>query len=187
MMKEIKFKKIKLSKKYLIKDDMYCKQSYALPVSQYIAISLKGMKLSKYLNQRKTETRYALSKIVNKRKFVANGNISKLKNENYELTSYYKGEIKNGKADGWGIEVLISPPVRIYQDHTVVQYYEGEWKKGKRNGYGECYDYHPLLGPTEQWKAEDQIDKIYICQDDDNDIYSGNSYKGIWKDGIIKR
>ena len=187
MMKEIKFKKIKLSKKYLIKDDMYCKQSYALSLNKYISITLKDMQLSEVSKKRKTETRYVSSNIINKRKFVAEGNINKLKNLNYELTSYYKGEIKNGKADGWGIEVLISPPVRIYQDHTVVQYYEGEWKKGKRNGYGECYDHHPLLGSALQSYAEGQREKIYICQDDDNDIYSGNSYKGIWKDGIIKR
>tara|TARA_B100001250_G_scaffold178562_1_gene153472 strand:+ start:877 stop:1410 length:534 start_codon:yes stop_codon:yes gene_type:complete len=177
-MKEIKFKKIKLSKKYLVKNDPHCKNSYALSLYKYISITLKDMQLSEVSKKRKTEARYG------SRALIAKKNKKKIG----KLISYYKGELKNGKADGWGVEVLISPPVRIYKDHTVVQYYEGEWKKGKRNGYGECYDHHPLLGPAHQIYAEGQREKIYICQDDDNDIYyRGSSYKGNWKDGIMKK
>ena len=176
--------KIKISKKYLIEDDPYCKMSFALPVKQYIAISLKGMELSKVGNIRKTQSRF-ISKWIRIRgaKFSFKGGIDKPKKKEDELISYYKGETKNGKAEGSGVEVLISPINKIYPDHTVVQYYEGEWKNGKRNGYGECYDYHPLIGYAQSQFVEGQTDKIFICQDDEGSFYSGNSYKGNWKDG----
>ena len=176
-------KKIKLSKKYFYKDP-YCKASYDLPVKQYISISLKDMELAKIGNQRKTQPRYESKQIrIKGAKFSFKGDIDKPKKKEDELISYYKGETKNGKAEGFGIEILISPINKIYPDHTVVQYYEGEWKNGKRNGYGECYDYHPLIGYAQSQFAEGQTDKIFVCQDDEGSFYSGNSYKGNWKDG----
>ena len=45
-----------------------------------------------------------------------------------------KGINKGKKANGWGIELLISPG---WDQTTIEEYYEGEWKNGKRDGYGE--------------------------------------------------
>ena len=57
--------------------------------------------------------------------------------------SYYRGDIKKGKANGWGVEIIYAPFVLSYE---IDEYYEGEWKNGERNGYGEEYNYYPPIG-----------------------------------------
>ncbi len=57
--------------------------------------------------------------------------------------SYYRGDIKKGKANGWGVEIIYTPFVLSYE---IDEYYEGEWKNGERNGYGEEYNYYPPIG-----------------------------------------
>ena len=57
-MKEIKFKKIKLPKKNLVKDDPLSKNSYLISIQKYVSITLKGMELSEISKKRKTEARY---------------------------------------------------------------------------------------------------------------------------------
>ena len=185
-MKEIKFKKIKLPKKNLIKDDPLSKNSYSISIQKYVSITLKDMEFSEVSNKRKTETRYGPRALIyNKKTEKKEGKFF------YKLVSYYKGELKNGKANGWGVEVLKYQPDRIvnptyYPNHEVVQYYEGEWKNGRRNGYGECYDHHPLLGSTYQDQADGQIIKMIVYQDETGFYSGGYVYKGNWKNGIIE-
>ena len=57
--------------------------------------------------------------------------------------SYYRGDIKKRKANGWGAEIIHTQFVLSYE---IDEYYEGEWKDGKRNGYGEVYNYYPPVG-----------------------------------------
>ena len=182
-MKEIKFKKIKLPKKNLVKDDPLSKNSYLISIQKYVSITLKGMELSEISKKRKTEPRYGPSGLIyNKKDEKKEGKFF------YKLVSYYKGELKNGKANGWGVEVLKYQPDRIvnptyYPNHEVVQYYEGEWKDGRRNGYGECYDHHPLLGTAQQFEVDGRRIQMTVFQDETG-FYSGGSYKGNWKNGI---
>ena len=135
-MKEIVFKKIKLSKKNLVDNDPFCKNSYLISIQKYVSITLKDMEFSEVSNKRKTETRYGSRALIyNKKTEKKEGKFF------YKLVSYYKGNLKNGKADGWGIEVLKYQPDRIvnptfYPNHEVVQYYEGEWKNNMKHGYG---------------------------------------------------
>ena len=50
--------------------------------------------------------------------------------------------------------------------------------KRKRDGYGECYDYHPLIGPAVQDHPYDTKAKMYF-----QEWVEGKVYKGYWKKG----
>ena len=181
-MNKIKFKKLKFPDKNL-EEDPFCKKSYLITIKKYLSIVLKDMKPSEVSNKRKTEARYGRSALIYNKKTE-----KKEGKHFYKLVSYYKGDLKDGKAHGWGIEVLKYQSDRIvnptpYPNHEVVQYYEGEWKKGKRHGYGECYDHHPLIGTASQYQVEGDYIQMSICQDEDG-LYSGHSYKGMWVSGI---
>ena len=99
-----------------------------------------------------------------------------------KYVSYYKGESKNGKANGWGIEILkYNEPLSV----EVEQYYEGEWKNGERHGYGEEYDHYPPIGPIDDpnWldvistKSKPKI-KIAKYKLETSTYYRGNWLKG---------
>ncbi len=99
---------------------------------------------------------------------------------NIKWVSFYSGKVKNKKANGWGIEIIMET-----FNPTVNEYYEGEWKNGKRDGYGECYNYHPLIGePVVFDDPYDTKPRMYFLEED------GEVYKGYWKNGkkvLIKK
>ena len=87
--------------------------------------------------------------------------------------SFYSGKVKNKKANGWGIEIITET-----FDPTILEYYEGEWKNGKRDGYGECYNYHPLIGPM-QYEGDFSYTKPKMYEVKGFE----EVYKGFWKKG----
>lgn len=57
--------------------------------------------------------------------------------------SYFKGQIKNKKKTGKGLEIILQ--VQNYLPE-VVSFYKGSWKNGKKNGKGFWSNFHPSIG-----------------------------------------
>tara|TARA_Y100001970_G_scaffold259682_1_gene340952 strand:- start:817 stop:1428 length:612 start_codon:yes stop_codon:yes gene_type:complete len=175
-MKENIYKKVKLNEKDRIDENS---KSYRISIKKYVSLTLKGMKPSEILKKRKTEARYGPQALLYDKKIAKKEGIFF-----YKCPSFYKGELKKGKANGWGVEVLRAIRARnpnFYPRHEIIQFYEGEWKNGKRNGYGECYNYHPSVGKALQYELEGEVIKMDIDQD-----YPGIVYKGNWVNGVME-
>ena len=190
-MKENIYKKVKLNEKDRIDENS---KSYRISIKKYVSLALKGMNSDlinisdpNYQNvaiilsnhKRKTEARYGPQALLYDKKIAKKEGIFF-----YKCPSFYKGELKKGKANGWGVEVLRAIRARnpnFYPRHEIIQFYEGEWKNGKRNGYGECYNYHPSVGKALQYELEGEVIKMDIDQD-----YPGIVYKGNWVNGVME-
>jgi|TARA_B100001964_G_scaffold70043_1_gene79396 hypothetical protein len=173
-MKENVYKKVKLNEKDRTNDNT---KSYLISIKKYVSITLKGMEPSEISKKRKTEARYGPQALLYDKKIAKKEGIFF-----YKCPSFYKGKLKNGKANGWGIEALRAIRARVpnyYPLHQIIQFYEGEWKNGKRNGYGERYNYHPIIGSAIQYELEGQVIKMDIDQDNPGIVYKGN-----WVDGV---
>ena len=194
MKKENIYKKVKLNEKNRVDENT---KSYRISIKRYVSLALKGMNnnlvsldnpnyqhattiLSE--NKKKTESRYGPQGLLYDKKTDKKEGIFF-----YKCPSFYKGELKNGKANGWGIELLQAIRARnpnFYPKHEIIQFYEGEWKDGKRNGYGERYNYHPSIGFARQHELEGEVIQMDVNQDDDG---SGRIvYKGSWVNGVME-
>ena len=103
-----------------------------------------------------------------------------IKRKKEKLISSYKGQIKNKKAHGKGVEILLSPYSKITMER-VEEYYSGNWKNGKRHGKGIWYNYHPKIGQTgdDEWPLSGSF--LYTVQEEEDD--GDHSYDGEWQNG----
>ena len=103
------------------------------------------------------------------------------KGKKINCDSYYRGDIKKGKANGWGAEIIHTPFVLTY---GIDEYYEGDWKDGKRNGYGEEYNYYPPVGfiddPNLDALVVKSLRKVQIA---DYAYENAVIYRGNWSQG----
>ena len=133
-----------------------------LTLKQYNKIVYKGMTEGLYTESRPTD--YQTPKVKKKRTY----------------RTFYKGELKNNKAQGWGIEVC---QYRESFGHSgISEYYEGEWSNGKREGYGEVYDHHPKIGPVDTRSDYAEMISTNLKLEITNNAYT-SFYKGYWKNG----
>jgi len=97
-----------------------------------------------------------------------------------KLESAYKGQIKNKKAHGKGVEILFSPFNKLIMTR-VEEYYSGNWKSGKRHGKGIWYNYHPKIGQTgdDIWPTDGSF--LYSVFDEEDEGH--HSYEGEWENG----
>ena len=102
--------------------------------------------------------------------------------------TFYKGQSKNNKAHGWGIEILKNDLSSLSGDN-IYEYYEGEWKFGKRHGYGESYDFHPRIGRIFEgsfWGNDMMHNKaptLPLAASAVKSHIEGDIYKGQWNEG----
>jgi len=134
------YNKVKLNERYRIDDKS---KSYRISIKKYVSLTLKGMTPSensfgqvnfRFKKERITEARYGSDAVLyNKKTAKKEGDYF------YKCPAFYKGEKKNGKANGWGVEALrgLSVSLPSHTLHTIIQFYEGEWKNDTRYGKGK--------------------------------------------------
>ena len=175
------YKKIKLNEKNRIDDKT---KTYLISVKKYVSLTLKGMSPSENKNKIITEARYGNGAVLYNKKIAKKEGIFF-----YKCPSFYKGKIKYGKANGWGMEALRAIKARApnsYPLHHIIQFYEGEWKDGKRDGYGECYNQHPSVGSALQYELEGERIQMHVEQDNPGIVYKGNWVKGVMEgEGVL--
>ena len=183
------YNKVKLNERYRTDDKS---KSYRISIKKYVSLTLKGMTPSensfgqvnfRFKKERITEARYGSDAVLyNKKTAKKEGDYF------YKCPAFYKGEKKNGKANGWGMEALrgLSVSLPSHTLHTIIQFYEGEWKNGKRNGYGESYNYHPSVGWALQYDLEGERIQMDIEQDNPGIVYKGNWVNGVMEgEGVL--
>jgi hypothetical protein len=195
MKKENIYKKVKLNEKNRVDENT---KSYRISIKKYVSLAFKGMNSDlidfndpNYQNviiavselKKETEARYGDGTLLYDKKIA-----KKIGKYFFRCPSFYKGELENGKANGWGIELLqyTRSTMTNFPLHTIIQFYEGEWKNGKRNGYGELYNYHPSIGFAHQYELEGEVIQMYVEQDEPGIVYKGNWVNGVMEgEGIL--